>query len=145
MKNRSRNGGGGGGGPGPDALDAPALNLLFALITPRGGCCAPFGVCPGKDEQVCAQYSTGSLSQKVQKVELSGGRVSHLVAWPHVHISRLDMRRCGELRDCGVPNSGRGLETWAENTHCRPEPSTSQQHKSTSKIFSCKYTNHEKP
>jgi hypothetical protein len=40
------------------------------------------------DERVCAQYRTGCLSQKVQKVELSGGLIevgfggggSHLMA-----------------------------------------------------------------
>lgn len=60
----------------------------------------------------------GRLSQMVvQKEELSEGLEGgsgHLMATrPHVTvvISRIDTRRYGELRDCGVSNSGRGLET----------------------------------
>lgn len=67
----------------------------------------------------------GCLSQKVQKVvEPSvgvavGGGSHSMMARPHVHLSRLDTRQCGELRDCGVPSSGRGLVTMgSKNTHC---------------------------
>jgi hypothetical protein len=84
---------------------------FFALITPRGGCCAPLVVLGRMSKYDVRSMEQALLARRFKKRSSAvwgGGRSSHLMAWPHVYISRLDTRLCGELRDCGVRNSGGG-------------------------------------